>query len=119
MDNTILKFLLGEGELEGVWFGDKHPNYVGSFWWRYHLREYLEQAQLQQPVVSGKRPDCPYCIEPISAEAIARWDNWLKNVKAACASSAVDKTVSGGSCLKSCSPSDWQTKCKENGCNTE
>lgn len=39
--------------------------------------------------------------------------------EAACASGAMDKTVSDGSCLKSCSPSDWQTKCKENGCNTD
>ena len=51
MDNTILKFLLGEGELDGVWYGDKHPTEQGMFWWRKHLRQYLEQAQLQQPVV--------------------------------------------------------------------
>ena len=36
-----------------------------------------------------------------------------------------DKHVEGrvrvryvGSCLMSCSPSDWQTKCRENGCNS-
>jgi len=51
MDNTILKFLLGEGSLDGVWYGDKHPTEQGMFWWRKHLRQYLEQAQLQQPVV--------------------------------------------------------------------
>lgn len=48
MDNTILKFLLGEGSLDGVWFGDIHPTERGMFWWRKHLRQYLEQAQLQQ-----------------------------------------------------------------------
>jgi len=51
--------------------------------------------------------------------AFIRGAEWYKSVTAACASGAVDKTVSDGSCLKSCSPSDWQTKCKENGCNTE
>jgi hypothetical protein len=39
-----------------------------------------------------KRPDCPYCIEPISAEAIERWDNWLKKVKAAYATSEGGQT---------------------------
>ena len=60
--------------------------------------DYLEQsqAQLQQHGVSGKRPDCPYCMEPISEDAIEKWQIWLDNAKAACASSAVDKTVSDG-----------------------
>ena len=48
MNNDILKFLLGEGSLDGVWYGDKHPTEQGMFWWRKHLRQYLEQAQLQQ-----------------------------------------------------------------------
>lgn len=49
MTNEILKFLLGEGPLEGVWFGEKHPTKRGMFWWRDNLRQcYTEQAQLQQ-----------------------------------------------------------------------
>jgi hypothetical protein len=46
--------------------------------------------------VSGKRPDCPYCMEPISERMIEEWTNWLRNAKAACANGAVDKTVRGG-----------------------
>lgn len=65
MDNTILKFLLGEGDIDGVWYGDKHPAYTGNFWWRNHLRQYLESAQLQQPVVMQGLPYyqlCPKCF---------------------------------------------------------
>jgi hypothetical protein len=28
MDNTILKFLLGEGELDGVWYGENFEAYA-------------------------------------------------------------------------------------------
>lgn len=30
----VLKFLLGAGPLEGVWFGENHPTKLGRFWWR-------------------------------------------------------------------------------------
>ena len=30
----VLKFLLGIGPLEGVWFGERHPRKPGRFWWR-------------------------------------------------------------------------------------
>ncbi len=56
MDDTILKFLLGEEPLDGVWFGDTHPTERGMFWWRKHLRQYLEQAQLQQHNVVRESP---------------------------------------------------------------
>ncbi len=36
--NTVIAFLLGEGPLDGVWFGEKHPTERGNFWWRKHLR---------------------------------------------------------------------------------
>jgi len=38
----IIEFLLGSGELDGVWFGD-HPHGKGAFWWRTALREYAER----------------------------------------------------------------------------
>ena len=38
MSEEIRKFLLGEGPLEGVWFGEKHPTRQGAFWWRNLLR---------------------------------------------------------------------------------
>lgn len=45
MKNDVMKFLLGEGPLDGVWFGDKHPTEKGAFWWRKHLRQFITQNQ--------------------------------------------------------------------------
>jgi len=36
---TIIQFLCGSHSYEGVWFGDKHPNREGFFWWRSILQE--------------------------------------------------------------------------------
>ena len=41
MPDEVAKFLLGEGPLEGVWFGDRHPARKGLYWWRTMLREVL------------------------------------------------------------------------------
>ena len=37
-------FLSGAAPLDGVWFGDKHPNKSGQFWWRSHMKELLARA---------------------------------------------------------------------------
>jgi len=34
----VLNFLYGAGELNGVWFGARHPTERGEYWWRKHLR---------------------------------------------------------------------------------
>jgi hypothetical protein len=34
----MVKFLLGEGDLDGVWFGEEKPGVIGRFWWRKQLR---------------------------------------------------------------------------------
>jgi hypothetical protein len=34
----VYDFLMGEDELEGVWFGDLHDGLPGAFWWRGVLR---------------------------------------------------------------------------------
>jgi hypothetical protein len=41
----MLKFLCGEGPLDGVWFGDPHPKYHGMFWWRAFLRQEASQPE--------------------------------------------------------------------------
>lgn len=42
----VFAFLLGEGPLDGVWFGDRsnHPTEKGAFWWRKHLRAALSPS---------------------------------------------------------------------------
>ena len=39
----VAAFLLGEGELDGVGFGDPHQTERGNYWWRKHLRAALAQ----------------------------------------------------------------------------
>jgi hypothetical protein len=39
-DGTIIQFLNGSHSYEGVWFGERHPNRQGNFWWRSILNEW-------------------------------------------------------------------------------
>lgn len=41
--DKIFKFLLGESDIDGCNFGDRHIQYKGVFWWRILLRKYLEE----------------------------------------------------------------------------
>lgn len=41
----VVEFLLGEKPLKGVWFGDKHPDGSGPFWWRKYLRAAIENGE--------------------------------------------------------------------------
>ena len=43
----FLDFLLGQGPLEGFWFGDKPATEKGQFWWRSRLRA-LHNAAIDQ-----------------------------------------------------------------------
>lgn len=35
---TVIAFLLGQGELDGLWFGEPNPTSTSAFWWRKYLR---------------------------------------------------------------------------------
>ncbi|MCP1404468.1 hypothetical protein [Achromobacter insolitus] len=39
--HPVFAFLLGEGPLRGVEFGDRHPDERGAYWWRKDLRAAL------------------------------------------------------------------------------
>lgn len=43
-DMQIVKFLLGEDTLDGVWFGDI-PEGKPKFWWRKNLRELKDELE--------------------------------------------------------------------------
>lgn len=45
MSNDIIGFLLGVNSFDGSWFGDKHPTEEGNFWWRKHLRRFINENQ--------------------------------------------------------------------------
>ena len=45
----MLNFLYGAGELDGVWFGERHPTAKGAFWWRKHLRDVFPDGIKEQP----------------------------------------------------------------------
>ena len=40
----ILNFLLGASDIDGAWFGEKHPAEAGQFWWRNRLRKAFQEA---------------------------------------------------------------------------
>jgi hypothetical protein len=39
----VIAFLLGEGELDGKWFGSGNPEGKAPFWWRTKLRAFKDQ----------------------------------------------------------------------------
>lgn len=45
----IIKFLLGESSFYGIWFGEKHPTEPGLFWWRKHLKAYIDRLNQSTP----------------------------------------------------------------------
>ena len=40
----VIAFLMGDAELEGVSFGERHPTKAGAFWWRLNLRAAMHKA---------------------------------------------------------------------------
>ena len=46
LSDEVLSFLMGEGELEGALFGEKHPTRKGNYWWRNVIRERAIEAKL-------------------------------------------------------------------------
>lgn len=54
VSDEIIAFLLGEGPLDGVYFGEKHPFHEGRYWWRKHLRK----NQTGQERVASADPNC-------------------------------------------------------------
>lgn len=51
----VIKYLLGEDELDGAWFGDQPPEGMRKFWWRKALREVfaVHPAPAEQPGAVG------------------------------------------------------------------
>lgn len=45
--SDVFKFLLGEGPLDGAWFGERPKGERGDFWWRKHLRAEVERLMKQ------------------------------------------------------------------------
>lgn len=52
-EHPVFKFLLGEGELEGCWYGDP---FIGRkpYWWREHLREALATSPAPALRIKGE-----------------------------------------------------------------
>ena len=49
----VYDFLMGEGPLEGVWFGDLHEGLPGAFWWRGVLRSAEGWPEPAQGIEAG------------------------------------------------------------------
>lgn len=65
MKNDIIKFLLGEESFDGVWFGEKHTTEQGAFWWRKHLRQFINENQALRihDVVGQSEQLPPKCLD--------------------------------------------------------
>jgi len=57
MNTDIIKFLTGESDFCGLWFGDKHPTEPGAFWWRKHLSKYIDKIKSEKSYYQC----CPKC----------------------------------------------------------
>lgn len=62
---TVLRFLLGEGPLCGVHFGERAPGAIGNFWWRKHLRSAMVAAPSLTPPASQEVPGVEVAILPV------------------------------------------------------
>ena len=49
----VIDFLLGEGDIEGHGFGERHHALPGKFWWRSVLRDAMLAAHESQPTLSS------------------------------------------------------------------
>uniref|UniRef100_UPI004048916E hypothetical protein n=1 Tax=Roseivirga sp. TaxID=1964215 RepID=UPI004048916E len=64
MENDIIKFLLGEDSFDGVWFGENHPTEQGAFWWRKHLRQFINDNQALRIHDVVERSEQLACVHP-------------------------------------------------------
>ncbi len=55
LPRAVVEFLLGEGPLDGVWYGDEHPTNPRPYWWRKHIRAALAEPE-QKPEPESKTP---------------------------------------------------------------
>jgi hypothetical protein len=71
-NGTIIQFLCGSHSYDGVWFGDKHPNREGFFWWRSILQEqdkkFYSEEDLEVAYFEGR-------------EGLYSFNDWLKQFK--------------------------------------
>lgn len=79
----VVAFLLGEGELDGCWYGEAPSTARGAFWWRNHLRGAFNAAALRSPVREAQEPE--KLVEKVRAALYALYisgrrqearDNW-------------------------------------------
>ena len=75
----VIKFLLGECELEGRWFNDFAQPNQGMYWWRTHLRAALEALSNQQTTGRQSTPAAnPEPVESLEATVIDCLDSARK-----------------------------------------
>lgn len=61
MTPEMLKFLCGEGPLDGVWFGELHPSYPGAYWWRAFLRQEADNYAATIDILEQTRRELAAC----------------------------------------------------------
>lgn len=56
-NSWIWDFLMGSGGYMGVFFGDRHPDHKGLYWWRNFLSEELEAMEANAALQTTKPQD--------------------------------------------------------------
>lgn len=75
--HPVIKFVLGEGELDGYWFGEDRPDRRGHYWWRTDLRAALSAAPTPPCTIvrsadrsQAKLAPCCACVPGEEYEAV-------------------------------------------------
>ena len=50
----VVRYLLGSGPFDGLWYGDDPPQGVGRYWWRRSLRETVQRLQRERDKLKAK-----------------------------------------------------------------
>ncbi len=76
---AIIRFLNGECEFDGVWYGDKNPREIGHFWWRKHLIAEMKSlvASRDKEIVALK--DEIKAAEELEKQMLERFRPYLKD----------------------------------------
>ena len=91
MSDDVFKFLLGEGPLEGVHFGDESPRAPGRYWWREALREAVTRLTAENAALTKERDELREALKGLTDEVQANLKHsgmtlvWIDKARAALA----------------------------------
>ncbi len=64
------KFICGWEPIDDVWFGDRHPDFKGAFWWRRYSP--IEEAATRIEALEAALRECATAYNGYAAQIIAK-----------------------------------------------